>query len=566
MSVISEADLTQSLNNLAPTFRTAINATIDAESQPLKRVQTQKDEINVRKGIYTDIKKNMDALQSAVLALISTQASFALKLSPSAAVMSGNAGASVLSASASETALFGEYDFAVSKLARAQTQATAAAASPDIALGKSGVFWLGGTGTAAVSDFTPGDSLSGVETSSVASEQRELGSGSYSVQVRESSGIRQFRLVNADGKAVSIRSKDGSGYTTNWQDMGNGSSSFDTGRGLTLTLNSTGTLGSTSFSYSAKGASINISASDTQRTIVNMINGAVQPEGRDFKASVVGGKLLLTGTQTGTNHSLVYQDSAGLGFSNVQDAQNALFTVNGMEISRSTNTNLTDVIEGATINLASDAEGKTAHLSISGNLAKAAAPANALVNAFNAAFTHLTQKMAVTSSTVGDKTTYSRGPLAGDLGFRSLRMDMMNTLSGRISNSGAFKSLADIGFSFDKDLKLSVDTAKFTNALTTQGPDLTALLDAAMGKFNQTLSVYTSSSGSLQSSMNSMEEQMKSFDQRIDKYNASLLERKQSLINQYQQMQSTLAELGYQAQMFGVSLTGSSSSGINILG
>ncbi len=564
MTTISEADLNQSLNSLAPTFKTAINATIDAESQPLKRVQAQKDQLDIRKGIYTDMKKNLDALQSAVQALISSQASFGLKLSPSSSITPGIAGSSVLTATTSSSAVYGDYDIVVSKLAKAQTQATAAAASPDIALGKTGTFWLGGTGAASVADFTPGDSLTGASATSVATGQRELGTGAYSVQVRDSGGVRQFRLVNADGNAVSIRNVDGSGYGAGWQVM-NGDS-YDTGRGLTLNLSTAGSLGSTSLTYNAQGVSINISASDTQRTIASMINAAIQPEGRDFKASVVGGKLLLSGAQTGANHTLVFQDNAGLGFGEIQIAQNAEFSVNGMGVSKSSNTGLTDVIDGVTINLSGDAEGKSARLSIASDSGKAANLMNSLVSAFNAAFTHLTQKMAITSSTTGATTTYTRAPLAGDTVFRTLRMDMFNQLSQRVTNSGSFKNLAEIGLTFDKDMKLSLDGAKFADAIKNHGADLTALLDASMGSFNSTLARFSGSSGSLQNSLKSMDDQSKAFDQRITSYNQSLNMRKQGLIDQYQQMQSQLAELGYQAQMFGISLTGGSSSGINILG
>jgi flagellar capping protein FliD len=48
----------------------------------------------------------------------------------------------------------------------------------------------------------------------------------------------------------------------------------------------------------------------------------------------------------------------------LQVAQNAKFQVNGMDVSRASNSNLTDVIDGVTVNLASDAAGKTANLTI----------------------------------------------------------------------------------------------------------------------------------------------------------------------------------------------------------
>jgi len=559
-------DLNKSMNSLAPTFRTAINATIQSESLPLTRTQTQRDQVTVRRSIYTDMKNNLDALQTATQALISTQGSFGLNLTPSPSIIVGTAGTNVLTATVSDTAIYGDYDFSVTKLAKAETKGTAAVASSDIALGKSGTFWIGGIGVPSIADFTAGDSVTAVNVSDVLGSQRELGTGSYSVQVRESEGTRQFRLVNADGNAVSILSRDGSSYSTGWQNMATDSASYNTGRGLTLTLDSTGAVGNTSLTYTAKGASISISASDTQRTIASMINATSQPEGRDFKASVVAGKLLLTGSQTGVNHTLVYQDDANLGFTSVQTAQNAEFTVNGMAVNKASNSGLTDIVDGTTINLASDAEGKTARLSIASNSNKASAAMTSFVSAFNAAYTHITNKMAITSTTTGDKTTYSRSPLTGDNVFRSLRAVMYNQVANPITNSGSFKSLSEIGLSFDSNMKLTLDSTKFADVLKNKGSDLTALMDAAMGQFNTTISTYSGSSGSLQNSVKSIDDQIKGLDVRISKHQELLNSRKQSLVDQYLGMQTQLAQLGYEAQMFGISLTGGSSSGVNILG
>jgi len=559
-------DLTKSLSNLAPTFRTAITATIQAESQPLIRTQAQRDQVNIRRAIYTDMKTNMDALQNAVQALISTQGSFGLNLTSKSSITPGTTGTSVLTATTTDSAVQGDYDFVVTKLAKAQTQGSVVAASSDIALGKSGTFWIGGTGTAAVSNFTPGDSLTGATVSTVANGKQELGAGDYTVQVRETSGTRQFRLVNADGNAVSILSRDGSSYTTGWQNMDTEAATYDTGRGLTLTLSPSGTVGNTALTYTAAGSSITISATDTQRTIASMINAVTQPEGRDFKASVVAGKLLLTGKQSGSNHTMVFQDNANLGFSVIQLAQNAEFTVNGMPVSRATNTGLTDIVDGATINLASDAEGKTARMTIGANSDAATNAMTAFVSAYNTAYTHIVGKMAITSTTTGDKTTYTRAPLSGDNVFRSLRAVMYNQIANPISNSGSFTRLADIGLSFDSNMKLTLDSTKFTDAIKNKGSDLTALMDAAMGQFNTTISTYSGSSGSLQDSMKSMDDQIKSLDTRIAKHNELLFSRKVALVDQYQAMQSQLVEIGYEAQMFGISLTGSSSSGVNILG
>jgi flagellar hook-associated protein 2 len=456
-----------------------------------------------------------------------------------------------------------DYDFSVTRLAKAHSRATDAVSSPDVALNKSGTFWIGGTGSAALQTetapgvygvFVPTTTVTSAITGSVATGQLELGEGMYSIQVRDSSGVRQFRMVNADGTAVSIRKTDGSGsFTSEWQKLVDGA--YDTGRGQSLVLSSTGGLETTKFHYTAKGTSINVSNTDTQRTIMAAINSASQPEGHDFRASIVANQLVLTSNQTGENHAMIYTDSASLGFNTLlQDALNAKFKINGMDISYNRNTDLKNIVEGATITLTGDAEGKSARLSVNANTEKAASLISTMVNKFNAMLGHLKDKLASTSSTANGKTTYTRGPLTGDAGFSGLRTEMLYRMGRNYANSGKFKHFEEIGLSFDKDMKLTFDSAKFAEALKSNTSDVTALLDSGMGAINNVLARYTGSDGFLSKSLTSMDTQRKEYDQRITKYNDSLTVRKQGLYKQYLEYQTQLADLGRTAQMFGIDL------------
>jgi len=562
-TTISSIDASIS-KNLTPTFQTAIKAMIESESAPLKRVQTQKDSLDVRRSVYKDVKSNFDALQSAIQALVSTQANYGLKLVSKSSITPATSGTTVLSISKTEeSAPATEYDFSVTKLAKAHSRATAAASSPDVALGKSGTFWMGGTGVAALQtetspgvygDFVSSGSVMSASVSSTASGQRELATGDYTVQIRETSGIRQFRLVDQDGNAVAIQRTNGSsGLTSDWQNIGSGA--FDTGRGQILSLSKTGALTSTTFHYTAKGTSITIDSANTQRDVVKAINAASQPEGHDFKASIVANQLVITAAKTGENHTMIYSDGAGLGFTTLlQNAQNAEFTVNGMSVSRAANTNLTDVVEGVTVSLAGDAEGKSARLSIKSDTEKAAGLMNTLVSKFNATLNHLKDKLTSTSKTENGKTTYTRGALSGETVFSNFRTEMMYNMSRSYSNSGSLKRFEDIGLSFDKDMKLTFDSSKFSEAINGNSTDVTALLDAGMGSINTVLSNYNGTSGLITRTLNSIDSQSKEYDQRISKYNASLDMRKQALYNQYLEYQAQLVELGNTATMFGIDL------------
>ena len=551
-----------SILKLAPTFQTAIKATIDAESTPLTKAQAQKDQIDVRRSIYADVKTNFDALQTALQAMISTQDTYGMNLASKTNVTPGTIGSSVLSATSTDSAVAADYDINVTQLARAQSKASTATYSPDAALGIStGSYWLGGNGAKSAS-LTKNTTVTDYSTGTVESGQRELGTGDYTLETRDLSGVRQFRLVNADGNAVSINSQAGSSYTSAWQNMTNGS--YDTGRGLQLTLSTSGSTASTKLTYNAAGASITINSTDSLRNIVTTINAASQPEGRDFKASIVANRLVLSGAQTGVNHSIIYPTIVGLELeadSDAKAAKNALFTVNGISVSRSTNTGLSDVVDGTTINLASDAEGKTARLSITASSDKAVGLMNTMVSKFNAALTHLKDKVSSTSSIGTDgKTTYTRGPLTGDLGISSLRFDLLSRMNLNVTNTGSFKNLSEIGLSFDKDNKLVFDSTKFTAALKNNSADVTSLLDAGLGAINTVVSRYAGTSGNLSNTLTSIDQERASFDKRIAKYKDNLTARKETLSNTYLDYQNQLVELNYQSQMFNAMYYGTSTT------
>ncbi len=552
MATTAITSIDVSIAKLAPTFQTAIKATIETESTPLKNTQALKDKIDVRKGIYSDMKTNFDGLQSALQSLISSQDSFGMNLVSKASVTPGTVGTTVLSATNTDGAATADYDISVSQLAKAQTKASTAIYSTDVALGLSaGTYWLGGNGTKSASLIT-NTTVTDYATGSVSSGQRELGTGSYTLETRDYDGVRQFRLVNADGDAVSIRNGSDSSFTSSWQTLTTGS--FDTGRGLSLTLSASGSTASTAVSYTAAGASISISNTDSLRTIVTAMNAASQPEGRDFKASIVANRLVLTGAQSGANHSIIYPTISGLEMeadSDAKAAKSAIFTVNGIAVTRASNTGLTNVVDGATLTLASDAEGKTAKLSITASSDKATGLMNSLVTKFNAAMTYLKDKLASTSSTTAaGKINYTRGPLTGDTGISSLRYDLLSRMNSNISNSGSFKNLSEIGLSLDKDNKLVFDSAKFTDALKNHATDLKALLDTGLGAINTVVSRYAGSSGTFSKTLTSIDEQRASFDKRIAKYNESLTARKQTLYDTYFSYQNQLVELNYQSQMF----------------
>ncbi|MCB9134660.1 MAG: flagellar filament capping protein FliD [Anaerolineales bacterium] len=529
-------------------FTTLISSLMEIERQPLARMTTQRDTFNVKRGAYSDLNTKLDSLQDAVKALRSSTATTALTAGRSTTITPADSNTSVLTATASKSAIAGQYDLSVTNLAKAQRQASAVQASVDQALGKTGTFWLGGTGTADVS-LTATTSVTGAAASAHASGQKELGSSTYTVETRDNNGVLEFRLKDVDGKVVSISNGDDS-YTTAWQKVTTGD--FDTGRGVTLSLDASGTAGSTTFDYTAAGVEIAIEAEDTLMNIATKINAADQPVGRDVAASIVGKQLILTAAHTGTAHTMIYSDAVGLGFSggNLQTAEDATFTVNGIAFTRSSNTGLTDVINGVTLNFTADAEGHSATLDVKSDMSAARTAVETFVKQFNDIQIYLQAKTSVSAVNNGQTLTYTRGTLADDYAFSNLRSELFSTFMTSSTNSGEYSNLRNIGLTINDSLQATItDADKLDAALENNFDDVVALLDDMMAKFDTQLERFTgSSTGYLNQAMESIDRQISELNDDISSTETRLEEKQTSLIDQFGAMQAQLLALSYMQQ------------------
>lgn len=529
-------------------FTTLISSLMEIERQPLARMTTQRDSFNVKRGAYSDLNTKLDSLQDAVKALRSSTASTALTAGRSTTITPADSNTSVLTATASKSAIVGQYDLSVTNLAKAQRRASAVQTSVDQALGKTGTFWLGGTGTADVS-LAATATVTGAATSVLASGQKELGTGTYTVETRDNDGVLEFRLKDVDGKVVSISDGDET-YTAAWQTVSTGA--FDTGRGITLSLDASGTAGSTTFDYTAAGVGVSIEADDTLLNIASKINAADQPVGRDVAASVVGKQLILTAAHTGTAHTMIYSDGVGLGFSgaDLQTAEDATFTVNNIAFTRSSNTGLTDVINGVTLNFTADAEGKRATLEVNSDMSTARAAVETFIKQYNDIQTYLQAKTAVNAVNDGQTLTYTRGTFADDYAFSNLRSELFSTFMTSSTNAGTYTNLRNIGLSINDNLQAEIsDPDKLDAALENNFDDVVSLLDDMMAKFDTQLERFTgSSTGYLSQAMESIDRQIADLNDDISTSETRLEEKQSSLIDQFGAMQAQLLALSYMQQ------------------
>jgi flagellar hook-associated protein 2 len=558
--------ITSVSNNLDPIYQSMINQTMTVERQPYLQFQADRDNLKVQIGVYEDVQDNLTSLHSSIKALLSTNEFYEFKLGRSTNITTSS-DYNVISATASSSAIQGNYDVSVTNIARAERYASAEQSSIDLALGKTGTFWLGGTGTASAS-VTPTDVVTGVGNVAIDASTTELGTGTYTLETREVDGQKQFRLVDSDGKAVSISNQSSIGsYTASWQDIPDGVNTIDTKRGLNFTLDSTGTTTQTEIDYTAAGVSFEITAEDTLQDIANTINEMDQSYGREIEATIVGKQLILSAKNTGLDHTMIFSDGAGLGLAVNQTALNANFSVNGINLVRSSNKGLTDVISGVSLNLEYDANGQSATLNISDDYSEAKNLINDFVKNYNTALSHLTNKIKIEKD--NDSDTYTRGPLANDYSFVGLRRDILDIASASISNTGALSYLEQLGITLEQNdedptkYEMKVDTSVFEEAMSTNPDDVVALLDKFMARFDSTLGQFTGDSGYLDSQIDSANDSIEALEDRMDLLDTRLTRREESLISQYAAMQAQMDQLLLQQQQLMAFFGG---GGLNLFG
>lgn len=552
--------MSTSVSALNSTFTTLISSMMDIERQPLEELEEKKNALSIQQAVYTDLNKMLSEFQSAAFSLTSTNVNYSFASQRKAIVSNVATGTTVLTATASTKAVPAQYQVSVTNLAKEHRVRSDRQASVSEELGYTGSFLLSGDvlskATLTVSDSLK-STIAGAEGAEIENGQNQLTSGTYSVETRyDTIAGWQFRMIDSSNNALSIRKADGS-YSSDWQSISSGV--HDTGRGMKLTFGSDPgqyAAGTAQIAFEAKGTKITVSADDSLLDVAYAINNATYETGDEVVANIVDNQLILSRKTTGSGHVLIAHDQegsilAGIGILNgntfknqMQTPSNAAFSVNNIAISRSQNSSLTDVIQGVTVNLAADAEGKTATIDVKYDPSGEKSVLNTFISKFNNLQAYLSGKLAVTKQSDG---TYQRGSLSGDTMFQSLRMELIQNVLASTTNSGIYKNIGEIGISISDSFSLSItDSTKLEKALSESKQSVTTLLDSVMIKLNSKLARFLGTSGYVTTASNALTSQLKMTNDQITSKNAYLTKKEESLRTRYAQIQAELMLMTYQ--------------------
>lgn len=218
-----------------------------------------------------------------------------------------------------------------------------------------------------------------------------------------------------------------------------------------------------------------INTGDSLKDISDNINKLTEKTG--VEASIVDNRLVLTDTNLGNSEIIVQTKSnstnsnaiaADLGFTGdagqLKQGQSAIFTVNGIEIERNSNT-VDDAIEGLTFNLTNThLEGQSEVITIASDTEKTTQAVKDFVEQYNSTMDFITKQMDVGDPSAEDNKT---GALTGDGTLMRLQSGLRSIMTRNLEGnfSGDFKNLEDIGIELDRYGVATLDEAAFNKAL-----------------------------------------------------------------------------------------------------
>lgn len=216
---------------------------------------------------------------------------------------------------------------------------------------------------------------------------------------------------------------------------------------------------------------------------------------------------------------------------NAQNAQDAAFTVNGINITSSSNT-VTEAIPGITVSLlaaGSSTVKATANYGVIKDNIKS------LVNEYNNLRKFNTQQ--------------AKGPLANDSVLRQALNDIKTVLLTSNSNGGRYHYMSEIGLEFTSTGDLKLDETKLNTAIDSYAADLQKLfqgstgLNGALSNLDAALDNLDGTAGLIKTTRNSLDTTLKTFRNRIDAQQLRLEIRRQELIKQYTAADQAMAQL-----------------------
>lgn len=257
-------------------------------------------------------------------------------------------------------------------------------------------------------------------------------------------------------------------------------------------LVSGGVAANTSFTAAGSTMDITVGGKTTSVTLtdgsLSTLAGTINKANAGVTATILNDgtsdRLVITGNDTGSANGVgiaatgsvaMFATGTGSTMTRSQAAQNAEMTIDGVAVSKASNT-VTDAIKGVTLNLAQTNVGSPVKISLAKDTSAITANITAFVDAYN------TLATAVNKQTAYNAATKTSAVLNGDASARSILTNVRAELGKAASDAGGLKMLSDIGISFQRDGTLKLEKPdKLKSALETNFTAVSSLFGSADG-------------------------------------------------------------------------------------
>ncbi len=331
-------------------------------------------------------------------------------------------------------------------------------------------------------------------------------------------------------------------------------------------------------SASAITVSVSFSSStESNEDVLDRIADAINSAVDDVNATMVSStkddkRLTIVSDEAGSENALSLADDSGsellrrLDFITVSNASrqssnktqggfietdtnelDALFEVNGIEITSSSNT-VTDVIKGVTIDLrkAQESGDDEETVTISNDSTEIREQIDNFITEYNSALKFLKDKLSV------DPATNKRGELAGDFTFLKLKINLRTIISSPVSSitSGNPELLSQIGITTTSDGTLEIsDEDTLESAIADDAQAVIELFDGSDGiatNLTNFLNDFTLTGATIDDRISVIEDQKGTIDKQIGRFETQFKFREETLRQQFTQLERTLALLNSQ--------------------
>ena len=186
-------------------------------------------------------------------------------------------------------------------------------------------------------------------------------------------------------------------------------------------------------------------------------------------------RLLITSNNTGTANAFAVTNNLtggqALGLIKTADAGDAQLNVNGINITKSSNT-ISDVINGVTLNLKGKTLSQAVNVTVNADTDGIVSALNDLVTAYNTVNSFINSQFAY------DTTNQTAGVLSGDPTLRDIQTNLQSIITQSVTNgyTSSYNTLSQIGLSFNDDGSLTLDQTQLQAALSSNPTAVAALL------------------------------------------------------------------------------------------